>query len=77
MNNTVYVDARMTDDQRRDRLYDGQLLVYSPRQTALAFTGFASEMICEGFPCSDPTLAQFDMPVEEFVKIFAPIFSPP
>ena len=73
MNNTVYVDANMTDDRRRDCLYDGQLLVYSPRETSLAFTGFASEMISEGFACADPTLAQFDMPVEEFVKIFAPM----
>ena len=73
MNNTVYVDARMTDDQRRDRLYDGQLLVYSPRPTSHAFTEFACEMISEGFHCSDPTQAQFDMPVEEFVKIFAPM----
>jgi len=73
MNNTVYVDAKMTDDQRRDHLYDGQLFVYPPKETALQFTEFAREMICEGFNCSDPTLAQFDMPVEEFVKIFAPM----
>jgi hypothetical protein len=73
MNNTIYVDARMTDDQRRDHLYDGQLFVYSPNDTSLAFTEFARGMICEGFQCSDPTLAQFDMPVEEFVSIFAPM----
>jgi hypothetical protein len=73
MNNTVYVDSKMTDDQRRDALYDGQLFVYSPRRTSLALTEFAQEIICEGFHRSDPTLAQFDMPVEEFVKIFAPL----
>ncbi len=42
-------------------------------KTALDFTAFAREMICEGFNATDPTLAQFDMPVEEFVKIFAPM----
>ena len=73
MNNTIYVDAKMTDDQRRDHLYDGQLFVYSPKETSLAFTEFARGMICEGFQCSDPTLAQFDMPVEEFVSVFAPM----
>jgi hypothetical protein len=73
MNNTIYVDAKMTDDQRRDHLYDGQLFVYSPRKASLAFTDFARGMICEGFQCSDPTLAQFDMPVEEFVSVFAPM----
>jgi hypothetical protein len=73
MNNTIYVDSKMTDDQRRDHLYDGQIFVYSPRDAAQRFTGFAREMISEGFNNSDPTLAQFDMPVEEFVKIFAPM----
>ena len=73
MNNTVYVDAAMPDDRRRDLLYDGQLFVYSPRETALRFTAFAREMICEGFNSSDPALSQFDMPVEEFVRIFAPM----
>jgi hypothetical protein len=73
MNNTIYVDSKMTDDQRRDHLYDGQIFVYSPKDAAQQFTGFAREMICEGFNNSDPTLAQFDMPVEEFVKIFAPM----
>jgi len=73
VNNTIYVDAKMTDDQRRDHLYNGQLFVYSPRPTAFGFTSFAREMICEGFNSSDPTRAQFDMPVEEFVKIFAPM----
>ena len=73
MNNTIYVDSKMTDDQRRDRLYDGQIFVYPPRDTAQEFTGFAREMICEGFNNPDPTLSQFDMPVEEFVKIFAPM----
>lgn len=73
MNNTVYVDAKMTDDQRRNGLYTGQLFVYSPRETSLALTEFAREMICEAFHCSDPTLAQFDMPVEKFVEIFAPL----
>jgi hypothetical protein len=73
MNNTIYVDSKMTDDKRRDHLYDGQLFVYSPNDTSLAFTEFARGMICEGFQCSDPTLAQFDMPVEEFVRVFAPM----
>ena len=73
MNNTIYVDAKVTDDLRRERLYEGQLFVYSPRETTLAFTGFAGEMIREGFHSADPTMAQFDMPVEEFVRIFAPM----
>lgn len=73
MNNTIYVDASITDDQRRDHLYGGQLFVYSPRKASQEFIGFARDMISEGFHASDPTQAQYEMPVEEFVKIFAPM----
>jgi len=73
MNNAIYINAKMNDDERRAGLHEGQLYVYSPRKTSLAFTGFAKEMICDEFHSTDPTLAQFDMPVEDFVKIFAPL----
>ena len=73
MGNAIYVDAVMADHQRLDHLYDGQLFVYSARKASLALTEFAREIICKGFPGIDPTLAQFAMPVEEFVKIFAPM----
>jgi hypothetical protein len=72
-NHTVYVDAQVSDDRRRESLYDGQLFVYSPKPASLAFIDFAREMICDGFGTSDPTVSQFDMPVEEFVRIFAPM----
>lgn len=72
-NNTIYVDAAVSENRRREELYDGQLFVYSPKPSSLAFIEFAREMICEAFKSSDPTIAQFDMPVEEFVRIFAPL----
>jgi hypothetical protein len=70
---TVYVDSRFDDEKRREKLYDGQLFVYSPRPSSLAFTNFALNMIKEAFGKEDPTTAQYDMPVEEFVRIFAPL----
>ena len=39
MNNTIYVDSKMTDDQRRDHLYNGQIFVYSPRDAARSSLG--------------------------------------
>ena len=45
MNNSVYVDADITDDVRRQRLYEGQLFVYSPRASSRAFIEFARELI--------------------------------
>src|ERR1700678_1168246 len=71
--NSIYVDSKFDDEKRRQLLYGGQLFAYSPRPTALAFTNFAAEMIKEAFGKQDPTTAQFDMPVEEFVRIFAPL----
>ncbi len=73
MNNAIYVDTRLSDDGRREKLYDGQLFIQTPRPASLAFTEFAKSMIVEGFKTADPTTAQFDMPVEEFVRIFAPM----
>jgi len=70
---SIYVDSKFNDEKRRQHLYDGQLFVYSPRPSALAFTNFAAEMIKDAFGKEDPTTAQFDMPVEEFVRIFAPL----
>ena len=36
MNNTVYYDPTFSDDERRQRLFDGQLMVYSPRSEHLS-----------------------------------------
>jgi hypothetical protein len=70
---SIYVESKMGDDKRRQHLYEGQLFVYGPRPSALAFTNFAAEMIKDAFGKEDPTTAQYDMPVEEFVRIFAPL----
>ena len=34
MNNTIYYDFPFSDDERRRRLYDGQLLVFSPARAS-------------------------------------------
>lgn len=69
----IHVDSVVDDDARRSSLYGGALHIYSPRASMIALTDFAREMICEGFKGMDPMTAQFEMPVEEFVRIFAPI----
>ena len=71
--NSIYVDSKLDDIKRRRLLYEGQLFVYSPRPSSRAFCDFAARMIQEAFGKEDPTTAQFDMPVEEFVRIFAPL----
>lgn len=68
MNNTVYYDPIFSDDERRQRLFDGQLMVYSPRSSTLAFIEFARTMIKNAFAPHDPELAQYQMPVEQYAK---------
>jgi hypothetical protein len=71
--NTLYVDSTVNDDVRRQRLYDGQLFVFSPHPSSTALCQFARELIEEAFAPLDPREAQYSLPVEEFVAIVAPL----
>ena len=68
---SIYVDADFGDDERRQKLYDGDLFVYSPRPSTLALTEFAGELAREAFAPLDPETAQFDMAVEDYAALLA------
>lgn len=69
MNNAIYMDADVSDDVRRQSLFQGQLFVYSPRDSSRAFIDFARSLIVDAFSPHDPETAQFHMPVERFAEI--------
>jgi hypothetical protein len=69
--NTVFFDSKMSDEARRQSLYDGQLFVYSPTPSSLELCRFAREMAEEAFRPRDPEFAQFSLPVEQYVAILA------
>jgi hypothetical protein len=71
--NTVYLDSAADDELRRERLYAGQLFVFSPRPSSLALCEHAREMIEDAFGSIDPLRAQYEMSVEEYVDICAPL----
>ncbi|HEX5368934.1 MAG TPA: hypothetical protein VFY10_05915 [Dehalococcoidia bacterium] len=71
--NTVYIDPACDESERRERLYDGQVFVLPPRPASLALVEFAREMLADAFGPVDPRLAQYEMPVEEYVAIVAPL----
>jgi hypothetical protein len=73
MMDTVFLDATKTDAERRQALYAGQLFIFSPRPSTVKLCEFAREMLNEAFPGLDPLLAQFQMPVEKYVEIVAPL----
>ncbi len=68
---TVLFNPDITDDERRARLYNGQVLVYSASPESLALVDHARDLIAEAFGVRDPQTAQHDMPVEEFAALLA------
>jgi hypothetical protein len=66
---TVFSNARVNDDTRRSRLYDGQVHVYSATPASRELIDFARELIADAFGNRNPETAQFDMPVEEFAAL--------
>jgi hypothetical protein len=71
--NTIYFDSPHDDETRRTRLYEGQMYVYSPRQSSIALCDFARGLVEEAFAPLHPLEAQFSLPVEKFVEIVAPL----
>lgn len=67
--NAVYYDPPFSDERRREELYRGQLLVYSPRKSTLAFIDFARNLIKEAFAPYDPETAQLHLSVEQYADI--------
>ena len=67
----VYLDSTDSDDERRQRLYAGDLYVYSPMKPALELVALAQELISRAFGTRDAETAQYDMPVTEYAALLA------
>jgi hypothetical protein len=67
----VYVDAKLSDDERRSRLYAGELFVHSPSDSSARLCAFARELSEEAFAPHEPAVAQESMPAEKYVEILA------
>jgi hypothetical protein len=68
---TLYFDSPLDDNARRQRLYAGDVFVYSPTPESLEFAAFARELIRAAFAGRDPETAQYEMPVTEFAALLA------
>ena len=69
--NAIMFDAPVSDDQRREMIYRGQLFVYSPTASSLALVAFAREMAEQAFHPLNPETAQYNLPVERYAAILA------
>jgi hypothetical protein len=67
----IYVDAKVTDNQRRSALYDGSIFVHSPSKSALQLCRLAQEMIEEAFAPFDPLHIHEHIPAEKCAEILA------
>ena len=69
----VSTETDFTDDERRMRLYAGEVFCIPPRETVKALTDFAYEMIAEAFGNHDPLVAHRVLPVGDYVDILKPL----
>lgn len=69
--NSVFFDSAMPEELRRERLYEGQIFVFSPRPSTRALCELAREMTEAAFKPLDPRDAQHALPVERYVAILA------
>lgn len=69
----IFVDENTNDDTRRRRLYEGEIVVIPATDSTRALADFARGMIEGAFQPLDPLTAQYQIPVEEYVAIVAPL----
>jgi hypothetical protein len=67
----IFLDQNISDDERRARLYEGSLFVYSPSPSLKALVDFTRELVAQAFAPHDPKKAQFHYPIEEYAAVLA------
>jgi hypothetical protein len=65
----ILFEPPLSDEDRRARLYAGDLVVLAPRPATLAFAAHARGLIEEAFAPLDPETAQHHLPVEKYAEI--------
>jgi hypothetical protein len=69
--NTVFFDAKVSDDERRGALYNGQLFAYGATPGSQALIDHAQGLIEESFGDLDPPTAQDHMDVEAYAALLS------
>ena len=67
----LYLDSTLSEEKRRQRLYEGELFAFSPTRSSAALADHARQMSVEAFSPHDPEIAQDSMEAEEYVGILA------
>jgi hypothetical protein len=67
----IYCDAKLSDDDRRRKMYEGALFVHSPSPSALKLCKLAQLLIEQTFGSLDPLKLHEALPVEQCVEALA------
>ena len=67
----VYFDSPMSDDERREKLFGGDLFVYSPTPHSMALVAFARELAEVAFAPHSPPDAQHHLAGPAYVQVLA------
>jgi hypothetical protein len=67
----VSTETNFTDDERRQRLYAGEVFCIPPRESVKRLAQFAFDMTAEAFGDYDPLTAHHALAVEDYVEILA------
>src|SRR5579864_270096 len=67
----IHIDARIDDDERRARLYAGDIFVYAPTEATLSLCTFARELLEAAFKFRDPRRVHETLAVTECVAVLA------
>lgn len=68
MSNVLF-DSTDNEQVRRNRLYAGDIYVYSPMESTMELCSLADKLSREAFQPYHPATAQHDLPVEKYVEI--------
>jgi hypothetical protein len=67
----IFFDSAMSDDERRQKLFGGDLFVYSATPHSMELRAFARQMAEEAFAPHFPPDAQHHMGAQEYVDVLA------
>lgn len=71
MSMAIYVDSKMSDDERRRHLYNGDIFLLAATPGSLAFIELAKEMLEAAFAPHDPRYIHQQMTAEEVSQILS------
>jgi len=67
----IFLDSSMSDDERRQKLFGGNLFLYSPTPHSLELMAFARQLAEEAFAPHFPPDAQHHLARQEYVDVLA------